>query len=259
MKINKALLAGLLMMGSVSAYAQESAEKVENVFNPHWYIQVQPIGAQYTLGETSFCDQTTYNLQVAGGYNFTKLFGLRFAVNGFQSKGGLDFNNESYSWKWNYVAPNIDATLNLSNLVCGYNPNRLFTLTAFAGIGANIAWNNDEAFNVKHQLATKYYYSNCENLRYLWDGTKARLMGRAGLMADFRLNANWSVGAELQANILSDKYNSKKAGNSVCVWQEQQGSEEGSRTTKCTHSRKDCGKGGRKGGGKEGVCGNYNS
>lgn len=214
MKINKALLAGLLMMGSVSAYAQESTEKVENVFNPHWYIQVQPIGAQYTLGETTFCDQTTYNLQVAGGYNFTKLFGLRFAVNGFQSKGGLEMYEDTYSWKWNYVAPNIDATLNLSNLVCGYNPNRLFTLTAFAGIGANIAWNNDEAFDVKHQLATKYYYGNCENLRYLWDGTKARFMGRAGLMADFRLNANWSVGAELQANILSDKYNSKKAGNS---------------------------------------------
>ncbi|MBR4070586.1 MAG: OmpA family protein, partial [Bacteroidaceae bacterium] len=62
MKINKTLLAGLLMMGFASAAtAQEASEKVENVFNPHWYIQVQPLGAQYTLGEASFGDLVSYN------------------------------------------------------------------------------------------------------------------------------------------------------------------------------------------------------
>jgi outer membrane protein OmpA-like peptidoglycan-associated protein len=149
---------------------------------------------------------------VAGGYNFTKLFGARLAINAFQSKGGFDMDGVSKTWKWNYVAPAVDATLNLSNLFCGYNPNRFFTVTAFAGIGANIAWNNDEAATVKNELAA--IYGPNENLRNLWDGTKAYFLGRAGLMADFRINSNWSVGAEVQANVLSDKYNSKKAGNS---------------------------------------------
>ena len=91
MKINKTLLAGLLMMGlSSAAMAQEQGGKVENVFNPHWYIQVQPLGAQYTLGEGSFGDMMSYNLQVAGGYNFNKLVGARLAINAFQSKGEPD-------------------------------------------------------------------------------------------------------------------------------------------------------------------------
>lgn len=213
MKINKTLLAGLLMMGlSSTAVAQEKSEKVENVFNPHWYIQVQPLGAQYTLGEDSFGDLSSYNLQVAGGYNFNKLIGARLAVNAFQSKAGWEMNGQSKTWKWNYVAPTVDVTLNLSNLLFGYNPDRFFTLSAFAGAGANIAWGNDEAATVKAELGADYGHN--QNLRYLWDGTKARFLGQAGLMADFRINSNWSVGLEVQANTLSDKYNSKKAGNS---------------------------------------------
>lgn len=213
MKINKTLLAGLLMMGCFSATAQDKGKsvRVENEFNPHWYIQIQPLGAQYTLGEGSFGDLLSYNLQLAGGYNFNKLIGARLAINAFQSKGGWEMNNNKETWKWNYVAPAVDVTLNLSNLMFGYNPDRLFTLSAFAGIGANVAWNNDEAAAVKGQLGTDYGHN--QNLRYLWDGTKVKFLGQAGLMADFRLNSNWSIGLELQANTLSDKYNSKKAGN----------------------------------------------
>ena len=52
-----------------------------------------------------------------------------------------------------------------------------------------------------------------EPLAYLWDGTKVRLFGQFGLNGDFKINDNWSVGLELSANTLNDKYNSKKAGN----------------------------------------------
>ena len=213
MKINKTLLAGLLMMGlSSAAMAQEQGEKVENVFNPHWYVQVQPLGAQYTLGESSFGDLMSYNLQIAGGYNFNKLVGARFAINAFQSKGGWEMKGLDKTWKWNYIAPAVDATLNFSNLIFGYNPDRLFTLSAFAGIGANIAWGNDDAAAVKAELGSDYGHN--QNLRHLWDGTKVKVLGRAGIMGDFRINSNWSVGLELQANTLNDRYNSKKAGNS---------------------------------------------
>ena len=201
-----------MMVLSSSAIAQEKGEKVENVFNPHWYVQVQPLGAQYTLGEGSFGDLLSYNLQIAGGYNFNKYIGARFAINALQSKGGWDMNDVNKTWKWNYIAPAVDATVNLSNLVFGYNPDRFFTLGAFAGIGANIAWGNDEAATVKKELGSTYGHN--QNLRYLWDGTKTKFLGRAGLMADFRINSNWSVGVEFQANTLSDRYNSKKAGNS---------------------------------------------
>lgn len=201
-----------MMVLSSAAIAQEKGERVENVFNPHWYVQVQPLGAQYTLGESSFGDMLSYNIQFTGGYNFNKLLGARFSINAFQSKGGWEMNGSDKTWKWNYIAPTIDATLNLSNLLFGYNPDRLFSFGAFAGVGVNIAWGNDEAADVKAELGNLYNHN--QNLRYLWDGTKAKLTARAGLTADYRINANWSVGVELQANTLSDRYNSKKAGNS---------------------------------------------
>ena len=211
MKINKALLAGLLMMVlSSPAMAQENGEKVENVFNPHWYVQAQPLGMQYTLGENPFGKLLSYNVQVAGGYNFNKYLGARFAINAFQSKGGWDMDVNK-NWKWYYIAPAADVTLDLSNLIFGYKHDRLFTFGVFAGIGANIAWGNKEAATVKSELTSFYGHDNA--LRYLWDGGKASFLGRAGIMGDFNIDQHWSVGLELQATTLSDKYNSKKAGN----------------------------------------------
>ena len=212
MKINKALLAGLLMMVlSSSAIAQENGEKVENVFNPHWYVQAQPLGIQYTLGENPFGKLLSYNLQVAGGYNFNKYLGARFAINAYQSKAGWDISKIRRTWKWYYIAPAADVTLNLSNLMFGYNPDRLFTFGAFAGIGINIAWGNNQIADVKKELTAIYGHEH--NLRNAWTGCKASILGRAGVTGDFRINSNWSVGIELQATTLSDKYNSKKAGN----------------------------------------------
>ena len=214
MKFNKTLiLTGLLALGGLTASAQEQQEKTEYVFNPHWYVEVQPLGMQYTLGELSFGDLLSYNLQVAGGYNFNPVVGARLSLNMFQSKAGWEMDGQQYDWKWSYVAPMVDVTANLSNLICGFNPNRLFNFSVFAGIGANIGFGNDDAAGVKAALDS-YYGGNAGNLAYLWDGTKARFAGRAGVKGDFRINDQFSVGIELQATTLNDHYNSKKAGNS---------------------------------------------
>lgn len=208
-------------MGCLTLAAQET--KTEYVFTPHWYIQIQPAGAQYTLGETSFNDLVSYNAQLAVGYNFNSIVGARLSVNAWQSKGGWEMDGADYNWKWKYVSPMADITANLSNLICGFNPNRFFNFSVFAGIGANIAWDNDEAAEAK--TAIQNYYktqavtggaydaANNQNMRYLWDGTKTRLAGHAGIMADFRISDAVSVGLEVQANTTNDHYNSKKAGN----------------------------------------------
>lgn len=216
MNIKKSILSCLLMLGFVSASAQEPEMKTEYVFNPHWYVQVQPLGAQYTLGELSFSDLISYNAQVALGYQFDKVFGARLAVNAFQSKGGSDFGNDGgeFSWKWKYVAPTIDLTANLSNLFCGYNPKRVFNLGMYIGVGANIAFDNDEAATAATNILARHAYNN-ENapMTYRWDGTKPRFVGQGGLTADFRLSDKVSLGLEVNANTLSDRYNSKKARN----------------------------------------------
>ena len=228
MSIKSIMLSSLFALGVLSAPAQEQ-QKGTTVydFTPHWYVQLMPVGGQYTLGEVDFGDLFSYNVQGAIGYNFSKVVGARLAVNAWQSKAGFKLDNSDFNigdykqtWKWTYFAPSVDLTFNLSNLVCDYNPKRLFNLSAFVGVGANIASGNDEAQTAEKNLAAylaaapdRAFLNGDQNLRYLWDGTKTNVFGQAGLICDFRLSDVVSINVEANANFLSDKYNSKKAGN----------------------------------------------
>ena len=216
MKLNKVILSGVVALSCVSASAQE-ADKTVNVFTPHWYAQAQ-IGGQYTLGEIGFGKLLSPNVQVGIGYNFNKVVGARFSLNTWQSKAGQNVAGNVYKWKWNYVAPMVDATFNLTNLFCEYNPDRLVEVGVFGGIGANIAWGNDEAADakaaiLKSEAATEALKYGATPLENLWDGTKTRFVARVGANVDFRVSDRVKLGVELSANTLSDKYNSKKAGN----------------------------------------------
>ena len=219
MKIKNILLSGVMAMGCLVANAQD-APKTEYVFNPHWYVQGQ-IGAQYTLGEVKFGDLISPNIQLGVGRQFTPIWGARFSINAWQSKGGINeysltdgakVGKEKYDWK--YISPMIDGTLNLSNALCGYNPTRTVSVGLLAGIGLNVGFSNDDAVALAATAGNHNHGS--ENLTYAWDGTKVRFVGRVGANVDFRIDDAWSIGIEANANVLSDNYNSKKAGN--CDW-----------------------------------------
>ena len=222
MKIKNILLSGVVAMGCISASAQE-ADKTVNVFNPHWYVQAQ-IGGQYTLGEVGFGKLLSPNAQLGVGYNFNKVVGARLSFNAWQSKAGQkvisDGATTTYKWKWNYIAPMVDATFNLTNLFCEYNPDRLVEVGVFGGIGANIAWGNNEAKDAREAILATPGSKNLEGydktampLENLWTGSKTRFVARVGANVDFRVSDRVKLGVELSANTLSDKYNSKKAGN----------------------------------------------
>ena len=216
MKIKNILLSGVMAMSCLVANAQD-APKTEYVFNPHWYVQGQ-IGAQYTLGEVKFGDLISPNIQLGVGRQFTPIWGARFSINAWQSKGGINeyswadgakVGKEKYNWK--YIAPMVDGTLNLSNALCGYNPTRTVSVGLLAGIGLNVGFSNKDA--VALAATTADHNHGSENLNYAWDGTKVRFVGRVGANVDFRIDDAWSIGIEANANVLSDNYNSKKAGN----------------------------------------------
>ena len=218
MKKSKVLLAAALMGMSTAAMAQATyTDSEENVytFQKHWFLDLQG-GAQYTLGEAKFGDLISPNVQLGLGYQFNPVFGMRLQANGWQSKGGWAAYRDkvgdapfSADYKFNYVAPGLDFMFNLSNLFCGWNPNRVFNVTAFVGGGANIAWGNDEANEIGAHIKDLDKY----NLKYLWDGTKVRPFGRAGLDLEFKVSKAVSIMIEGNANITTDKYNSKNADN----------------------------------------------
>lgn len=220
MKALKTLFAvALFAIGAVTASAQATytdAAGNKYEFQKHFFLNLQG-GAQYTLGEAKFGDLISPNAQLGLGYQFSPVIAARLQANAWQSMGGWNgfyVGNEAphtQTYKWNYVAPGIDLMFNLSNLICGYNPMRVFNVTAFLGGGANFAFGNDEVNDIAKQLPTngiKQY-----ELEYLWDGSKINPFGRAGLELGFRLSDAVSIILEGNANILSDHYNSKKAEN----------------------------------------------
>ncbi len=180
-------------------------------FKKHAFITLQG-GAQYTLGEAKFKKLISPNVQLGLGYQFNPWFAARIQANGWQSKGGWNSYAQhpfTYTYKWNYVAPGLDLMFDMTNLIGGWNPNRFLSVVLFVGGGANIAWKNDEA----NAIAANVQQLDGYKLEYLWDGTKVRPFGRGGLQLGFRLSDAVSLLLEGNANILGDKYNSKKADN----------------------------------------------
>ena len=219
MKNHKILIVASMLFGIGTTMLAQSTytDKANNEyqFKKHAFLNLQG-GAQYTLGEAKFDKLLSPNVQLGLGYQFSPVFALRLLANGWQSKGGWNGyelartgNPYTADYKFNYVAPGLDLMFNLSNLFCGWNPNRVFNVTAFLGGGANIAWKNDEVNAIAKTLKNLDNYQ----LQNLWDGTKVQPYGRGGVELAFRLSDAVSFLVEGNANILSDKYNSKKADN----------------------------------------------
>ena len=163
MKLRRSLTAIVLGLSTIAAFAQTTGNETRQIkeegkiiFNPHWVMQVQA-GASHTLGEAKFGDLISPAAALNVGYQFTPLWGLRAGLSGWEAKGG--WVTPSATYKYNYLQGNIDATLNLSNLFCRYNPKRVFNAYLFLGVGINGAFNNDEAVALAQQGA---------DMRYLW-------------------------------------------------------------------------------------------
>ena len=203
----KKLLATVLLMSSTVAFSQEQRikEPEKTTFTPHWFIQAE-VGAAHTVGEAKFTDLISPAAAVNVGYKFAPIFGVRLGVSGWQAKAGWVTPSQTYQYK--YLQGNLDLMADLSTLFCGFNPKRVFNGYIFGGVGLNHAFDNDEA----NALDTRSH-----ELEYLWQDKQNLVAGRMGLGCDLRLNDRLAINIEGNANILSDKFNSKKAGN--CDWQ----------------------------------------
>lgn len=94
--------------------------------------------------------------------------------------------------------------LDFSSLVGGFNHRRVCSVFAFAGLGILGGVNNDEAVALADAG---------EPLSYLWRDSKCFVAGRLGLGVDFRVGERVNLNIEANSAFLSDRFNSKKAGN----------------------------------------------
>ncbi len=193
----RSLAVAILSLVMLPTFAQTSSEEYE--FNPHWNAQIQG-GVGYTVGETSFSKLLSPTAALYVGYQFTPVFSLRAGLGGWEGKGAQYVLDDPY--KFNYIQGNIDAMVDVASIFLGYKSDRFFKPFVFAGVGYNYGFNNDEA----NALADP------ENkLANLWDGSLSSFAGHVGVGAAFRATDKLDITLEVNTNLLSDKFNSKRA------------------------------------------------
>ena len=201
MKLKSLTLILALALGAQVAFAQQSKSDPSVEFNPHWYGQIQG-GAGYTIGETAFKDLISPAGALSLGYQFNPTLGLRFNLAGYQGKGAVVSPLEVY--KFNYLQGAFDLTLNLAQLF-GYKHDRVFNPFIFVGGGAAYGFKNG-ANNITKTNPKEYF-------ALLWEKNLITPVGRLGIGADFRLSDAVALTLEVNDNVLSDKFNSKKVGH----------------------------------------------
>lgn len=210
----KIILLFALALATVTTQAQRDSV----AFQPHWYVQPQ-VGVGYHVGEAKFSKLLSPAAALSVGRQFSPVFGLRLGASGWQARNWQTHPVAEY--KWNYVQANLDATLSLTNLIWGWNPDRKWNIYGLAGVGLNIAFKNDDA-NALKAINESAGIPALDNggFENLWDGTKLFPAGRIGGGVEYALSERVALGLEYNANVLPDKWNSKKGKSDNMDWQQ---------------------------------------
>lgn len=200
MKITRLIVVTMLLAlaGGGIAVAQQSKTDESLEFRPHWSLGVQG-GVSQTLGESSFGKLLSPSATLAAQWHFHHALGLRLGLGGWQGKGAVVVP-ERIVYPFRYLQLNADFVMDLAGLFGGFNHKRVCSPYVFAGVGGAYGFDNKGAAAIADQLP------------YYWE-SQFFVPGRFGLGVDFRLSDVVSIGLEGDANVFSDKYNSKKAGN----------------------------------------------
>ena len=193
------IAASLLLLGGVAS-AQQSKTDETLEFRPHWSLNVQG-GVAHTRGEQSFMELNSPAAQLSATYRFHHAMGVRFGLGGWQGKGGALTAAGYQGYAFQFGQLNADYILDLAEAFGGFNHKRVVSPYVLAGVGAGYGFNNKQAVAYK------------DILEYYWDSKFFAPIGRMGLGVDFRLGECVSLGIEGNTNVLTDKFNSKRADN----------------------------------------------
>jgi outer membrane protein OmpA-like peptidoglycan-associated protein len=176
-------------------------------FVPHWWLRAQG-GTAYDVGEASFTQLLSPAVQLSLGYQPTELLGIRASLNGLWARNRYAYPEAKYQWY--FLQPTVGLELNLTSLLLGRQPDRVWYVYAFADGGVAYAYNNEEA-----QEADKCYGIDFQKI---WSDYRWNPVGRGGLGVDYQVTDNLAIGAELSAAMLPDHFNSKRGRGDNRDW-----------------------------------------
>ena len=196
MKNKKMLTAALALLMAGAAQAQTKEWK------SYSYVEAQG-GIQLTTTNAKMDKLITPTVALSFGHYFTPVVGARLHVNAWESKSGY----EDQYYKWKYITPDLDLMLNLTNLF-SKGTNHPLNVILLGGVGLNYSWDNDD-------LKTLNLPATAAPLA--WNKNRLSHNLRAGLRLETNQAKPVGFSLEVNANSLSDRFNSKT--NDADDWQ----------------------------------------
>ena len=156
-------------------------------------------GLQFTATDAKITDLLTPTAALSFGHYFYPAVGLRLHANAWQAKSGFKQIDQYYKWK--YVTTDADLLVNLTNLF-SKSPKHALNVILVGGFGLNYAWDNDElkAITAQNQNLNTYL---------AWDENRLSHNIRGGLRLETDVTKPLGLSLEVDANSLSDRFNSK--------------------------------------------------
>ena len=186
----------LLLVAAAALFITGAASAQNDEWKSYSYIEAQG-GLQLTPTHADVSKLITPTAALSFGHYFTPVVGARLHVNAWQSKAGFKDLDQYYKWK--YVTPDLDLMLNLSNLF-GKSNNHPLNVILLCGVGLNYAWDNDELADLNIPI---------QRTPLAWKDDLLSHNLRAGLRLETNMSKPIGVSLELNANSLSDRFNSK--------------------------------------------------
>ena len=210
------VLSALLLITGMSVYAQEDYSKsikttttiVENAdkykvetnrFWSNWFVTAGGGGLIF-FGDHNmqmkFGDRLSPALDIGFGKWFTPGIGIRFMYSGLTIKGATQNGSHSTGkvydasqWldeqKFDFMNIHRDVLFNASNLLCGYNEKRFWSVTPYVGLGWILTWESPRARNFNASI---------------------------GLINSFRLSSAFDLNLDVRGTATKDEFDGERGG-----------------------------------------------
>lgn len=180
----------------------ENADKYKvetNRFWSNWFVTAGG-GALIFFGDHNkqmkFGDRLSPALDIGFGKWFTPGIGVRFMYSGLTIKGATQNGSHSTGkvydasqWleeqKFDFMNIHGDVLFNASNLLCGYNEKRFWSVTPYVGLGWILTWETPRARNFNASI---------------------------GLINSFRLSSAFDLNLDVRGTATKDEFDGERGG-----------------------------------------------
>jgi len=201
----KLILLSLAMVGfAMSASAQSRDKYTSNGADNIFISATGGLSTTYSGKSEGGFGKVAPHFTVSLGKWFTPVIGLRGQVGFWRTNFYTQHNPSNAARQENHkgmVVVRLDGMYNISNAIWGYNPDRLFNLSVFAGPGLTFA-KTSKGFDIYQSFGDGMVVhrrgTNGEKLR-------PHINGSVGLQGKFNVSQYWDIDLEVRGEV-ADSY-----------------------------------------------------